>query len=577
MRGAAANPGQTSDLHDTRLPRPGGPSPEDPVHASLRRLPALVGLLVVLAMAVHAAAGPAGTGYVGSLTSQMPSDETAAPGSCTQAPRTEKAEQLLPGTTAWRPAPGYDVDRNVGYLSRTSARCGDRVDMHLSGPGPVQLSAYRVGWYGGAGARLVWTSPRRPSTLRPVPSLDPATRMVEANWPASASFQVVPEWTPGVYLIEVRPAGSSRPVHYGAVMPLVVEGDGQADLLAVASTLTWSSYNTYGGYSTYFAPTKPEDRSLVSSMDRPLVGSGLRHALIYDLPLVRFLSRLELDVDWTTDEGLDARPTQAGAHTGILLPGHSEYWTTRMYDAVEAARNQGVNVAFFGADPVYWQTRLTASPLGPRRRMIIYRDADKDPAAASSPGQATVRWRDSPLYRDEAELVGTTYARSNVSAGMQVTDAPDWLLAGTGLTTGSSLPRIAANEVDTFSKVRGAAPPNLQILLQGAFSTAQGALGDFASVYYTVPGGGAVFAAGTTAWPCDLEADCPFGPVPAATAQAVRIMTANVVEAFATQGFAVSHPSHSTSTPSLAAFWTSLPAGVRGTAGARSYGGLDDD
>lgn len=544
---------------------------------ALRRLPALAGLLVLLALSFQAAAGPAGTGYLGSLTSRMPTDETVGTGNCTQGARSEANEQRLQGDPSWRLAPGYDVDATVGYLSRTSAQCGDRVDVHVSARGPVQLWVYRVGWYAGTGARLVWTSPPRPARVQPAPSLDPTTRMVEASWPATTSLQVAPDWTPGVYLVEVRPAGAPRPVRYGAVMPLVIEGDGQAALLAVASTLTWSSYNTYGGYSTYFAPTKPEDRSLVSSMDRPLVGSGLRHALIYDLPLVRFLSRLGTDVDWTTDEALDARPGQAGTHAGILLPGHSEYWTARMYDGVEAARNQGVNVAFLGADPVYWQTRLLSSPLGPRRRMVIYRDADADPEAASSPATATVRWRDSPLDRDEAELVGTTYARSNVHAGMQVQDAPDWILAGTGLSTGSALPGIAANEVDTFSLVPGATPLNLQVVLRGAYATSKGTVGDFASVYYTVPGGGAVFAAGTTAWPCDLEASCPFGPVPAATAQAVRVMTANIVRAFATRGFAVSHQSESSEPLPLMAFWQQLPSTLRGTAGDRSYGGLDDD
>jgi hypothetical protein len=546
------------------------------VRFSPRRAAAATAAVCALGLGWSAVAAVPGSGFAGSLAASMPADEATPSDTCTQASRSEAQENALAGTSDWRITPGIEEDTTVGYLDRTSAQCGDRVTVHVSAPGLVTVSAYRVGWYAGTGGRLVWSGPERPGSPHGL-SLDSATHMVEASWPVTTSFVVTPDWTPGIYLVEVRPAGSHGPRKNGSVMPLVVEGDGSHPVLAVASTLTWSAYNWYGGFSTYFAKTRKQDVAVASSWDRPLSGSGLRHLMVYDLPLARFMSQLNMDVDWTTDEELDARPSQASAHRELVFGGHSEYWTARMYDAVEAARNSGTNIAFLGADAVYWQPRLAASPLGPRRRMYIYRDANRDPEANGSPASATVRWRDNPLDRDEAELVGTTYARWNVRGGMQVEDAPSWVLEGTGLTTGSPLVAAGANEVDRFSTARGASPLNLQVVLRGAYSTSSADVTDFAAVFYTVPGGGAVFSAGTTAWPCDLEADCPWGPVPQATAQAVRKITENVLLGFTTSAFAATHPSHSTRSTPTAVFWQHLAPALRGTAGDRTYGGLDDD
>jgi hypothetical protein len=264
-------------------------------------------------------------------------------------------------------------------------------------------------------------------------------------------------------------------------------------------------------------------------------------------------------------------------HAGLVFPGHSEYWTARMYDGVEAARNQGVNIAFLGADPVYWQTRLVASPTGPRRRMLIYRTAEEDPASRSAPALVTVRWRDAPLGRDEAELVGTTYADGGVRAGMQVVDAPNWLVAGTGLVPGTQLVRAAANEVDRLSDTRGAMPANLQVIMRGAYATPSGSLRDFAATYYTTPSGAAVFAAGTTAWPCGLDDSCPFGPVPEVTSRAMRGMTANLLHAFSTVRFGATHPAVPTAVVPVSILWDQLYPEVRGTGDVHLPGGMDED
>jgi hypothetical protein len=438
------------------------------VHVNRRALLPFLGLAVLAISALPAAGTKVATGYAGSLLRSAPADVATPASECRSWQYVPTREEGRTGTTAWRPT--TRPAPVVGYLDRTTARCGDEVRVHLAGSGAATLTLYRVGWYGGRGARLVWTSgPVGVSQQAPSYVKNAGTRMREARWPASTSFTVQAPWVPGLYLVVARPLDSSAAPGAGAVMPLVIPEQREAPpLLAVASTLTWAAYNDAGGVSTYHGAKGLGPRANAASLDRPLVGSGLAHLLTYDLPLARFLGRSHLAAGWSTDDEVDRTPSALTAHAGLLFPGHSEYWTARMYDGVEAARNRGVNIAFLGADPVYWQTRLDASPNGPQRRMLIYRSVEEDPAADTAPALVTVRWRDVPLARDEAELVGMTYADGGVRAGMQVVDAPPWLLAGTGLAPGTQLVRAAANEVDRLTDARGAQPPNLQVVMRGA-------------------------------------------------------------------------------------------------------------
>jgi hypothetical protein len=554
------------------------------VRPPTRRLTLLLAAATLVGLVGPALGYYPGSGYVGSLLAQTPGDETAAAARCDSHDHPVAYEERLRGPSDPRLSPArawinaLDPVPVVGYLDRTVAQCGESVGVHLSGKGTVTVSAYRIGWYGGTGNRLVWRSPAFRSTSQAPVGFDPATRMNEASWPTTYRVTVQPDWTPGVYLLVVSPVGAKRTAGSGNVMPLVVQTRAGGKLLAVASTLTWASYNDYGGHSTYHGPDgKSASRSLIGSLDRPLTGSGLRHLLVFDVPLARWFGRAGVEAEWTTDDQLDTEPSLVEDHIAVAFPGHSEYWTARMYDAVEAGRNHGVNVAFLGADPVYWQTRLISSPQGPRRRMVIYRDPHLDADAADDPTQATVRWRDTPVERDEAELVGTTYAAAGVRSGFQVADAPDWMLAGTGLSQGSALVDAATNEVDRLSDTDNAPPPNLQVVMRGAYKTPAGAVGDFAAVYYTAPAGGAVWSAGTTGWPCTLEDSCPWGRVPAATSEAMRRITLNVVQALTVQGFATGHQSQRSALLPVPEFWRQLPTSLRGTGGVHLPGGLDED
>ena len=174
--------------------------------------------------------------------------------------------------------------------------------------------------------------------------------------------------------------------------------------------LTYQAYNGFGGYSTYEG-TSTATRSREASFDRPYQGPGYDCPFLYDIPLAAEIEKRGLDVDYTTDVDVDERPSRRSRRTrrwssaGAASTGPSGC-TTRPRPRATAS----TNIAFFGANSVYWHARLAASPAGADRRMAIVRDLGaRDPAAKTDPSQATVLWRQAPLDRPEEALVGADF------------------------------------------------------------------------------------------------------------------------------------------------------------------------
>ncbi|MDI2126272.1 N,N-dimethylformamidase beta subunit family domain-containing protein [Yinghuangia seranimata] len=449
-------------------------------------------------------------------------------------------ENRRPGTGDWRVPERWGADL-MGFVDSDSVACGDTVRLRLTGPGPGTVSAYRMGWYGGTGGRLVWSSGPVPSMERPKPKAAAPTYTVETNWPVSLEFPVTEEWPPGYYLLVVRnPAGSA----YG--IQLTVRDDaGSAPLLFQAANLTAQAYNTFGAYGLYSGPKDTSgarsDRARVASFERPYTGSGYLVPFWYDIPMVQAMERTGLDVGYVTDVDVDRRPSQLLRHKALVVGGHDEYWTRRMYDAAEAARDRGVNIAFFGANTVYWHARLEPSAAGPDRRMAVYRKLDEDPLAKDDPQQATVTWRESPLDRGEHRLVGATWGGLGVVGSFRVLDAASWIFAGTGLRDGQVLANSLGGEYDVAVPDAADSPPGLAVIAAAPLRVGpQAAMGTMS--YYTAASGAGVFSGGTTYWPCQLRGQCHEMPVDPTSRAALERMTETVLRAFAEGPAAVKHP-----------------------------------
>jgi len=528
-----------------------------------------------------ATARPAGVWQPG--TAQLPTDLAITSSSCTSVPRPEgwvRAEDDQPGDPSFA-VPRVGMPGEIlGYADRRSAGCGDTVAVALSGPNStVQLEAYRVGAYRDAEVRLVWRSGDVQVQRRPVPPLQPGTNLREASWPVSVRVPITTAWPPGFYLLVAHAAGGLA----GPAIPLVVRDDvDRTPVLFTASTLTWNAYNDFGGYSLYRGPGRTSTaqylaRSRVASFRRPLVGPGYAQLTFMDLPVVRELEHVAaasgVDVAYTTDVDVDQRPSQLLRHAEVVFGGHSEYWTRRAYDALAAARNLGVNVAFFGANNLWWHTRLDAAPgaVQPDRE-IVHRVAEGDPTPPSRSSDLTLLWSQWPERRDAAAMLGNSHAAISVHGGYQLLDAPAWLLDGTGLHAGtvdrpgSTLPLAVGNEADGYF-APGANPKDLTVVAAGVLRGSRGPVTASAG-YYVAPSGAGVFAAGSTDWSCGLEGPCADQQVPEATSAALRGITRNVVLAFARPRAGLTHSSVPGVCPPPAVLLTRLDPAAVGTYGA---------
>src|SRR5207248_144049 len=85
-----------------------------------------------------------------------------------------KAENAKPGDRGWNLENTSNQPPGAieGYADHVSAVSSDTVNLFVSTvASSFHVEAYRMGWYGGDGGRLIWRSPELPGTKQPDPSL----------------------------------------------------------------------------------------------------------------------------------------------------------------------------------------------------------------------------------------------------------------------------------------------------------------------------------------------------------------------------------------------------------------------
>ncbi|HEX2272252.1 MAG TPA: N,N-dimethylformamidase beta subunit family domain-containing protein [Acidimicrobiales bacterium] len=456
------------------------------------------------------------------------------------------AENRKPGTTDWHITGPINNNNIEGYADTTSAVQGQRVRLYVSTDAPTyRVEAYRIGWYGGAQARLVWRSQTLPGVRQAPAQVAYQTNMVEAPW--SPSLTVTPDrsWPPGNYLLKL--VGSNGFAQY---VPLTVRDDSsKAALVVLNAVTTWQAYNRWGGHSLYegfdgYGGFSGAGRAVVVSFDRPYENdSGAGDYLGNEVPMVSFLEKEGFDVTYWTDVDLHHRGDRLNDHRALLTLGHDEYWTLEMRDAVERARDRGLNVAFFGANAVYRAIRLEPSSLGPSRRQVNYRST-RDPLYGIDNSRVTVSWREPPLNRPESTLVGNYYECNPVEADMVITDPSAWVFAGTNVVAGERIPRLIGPEYDRYNPAAPQPPGPVRVLAHSPLRC--GGKASFSDMtYYSTPSGAGVFATGTNWWISRLGPPCP--PPDICHDERVVRVTRNVVEAFAAGPAGLEHPSASSS------------------------------
>lgn len=447
----------------------------------------------------------------------------------------ENARSGTPGWPITGDAAAWDKVR--GFADKVSAQRGESVKLYVSTPAKTfRVDAYRMGYYQGIGARLVWRSGTLPGGVQPDAVIDPATGMREAPWSASATVAVGADWTPGIYMLELLSDDGGA-----SYVPLTVRDDSShAAFLVQSSVTTWQAYNGWGGANLYTGPgLKTSTRARVVSFDRPYTGNGSGEYFGREDLLVQQVEAMGLDVSYTTDIDTHARPELLKNHTTFISGAHDEYWTKEMRDGAESARDVGVNLLFMGANAAFRRIRLEPSPLGAYRREVNYRVAAEDPLNGIDPSRVTTSWRDAPNARPESTMIGDLYECNPVEADMVIGEASSWVFAGTGLHDGDKLAKLVGNEYDRVTPEEPT-PDDIEVLAHSPV-VCRGVKSFSDMTYYTAPSGAGVFATGT------FQVEAHMGRPCEDTSQSldceVRTMMANVLAGFSSGPAGAAHPS----------------------------------
>jgi hypothetical protein len=454
-------------------------------------------------------------------------------------------ENDKPGTTAWEIHGSHGGIS--GFASQVYARQGQKVTLYVSTTGPkFRAEAFRMGYYHGKGARLVWESSETPGKDQPSCPVTRGINMVACdNWTPSLRFTVTSAFVQGDYLIKLAGPGSRQ-----SYVPLTIwDPASTATYVIKNDVFTWQAWNFYGGYDYYQGlGSCPADvyplcsRSRVVSYDRPYAAeNGSGNFLSLEYPLVRWAEQHGLDVTYATDLTVQEHPGYLLRHKVLLSLGHDECWSYGEREAAVTAYDKGMNIVFFAASPVLRHVRTQASPLGSDRELVDYRDSAADPLnGIGDPMQVTGNeWSNPPSSWPEYEFVGDTYSgflEPGLHTGFKVADASAWVFAGTGLRNGEVVPGVIASDVDQFDQGDGQ-PDDDQVFGHSPISGGEGQhnMSPWFSdmTYYTNSSTGAgVLDTGTNNWipALDGHSGCHHSGI--CESAVVQRMTGNILRLF---------------------------------------------
>lgn len=406
-------------------------------------------------------------------------------------------ENALPGTSAWKIAKPGAIS---AYAELSSAKCGNNVYIRSNGKlnGVVRMTIYRMGYYGGAGARAVWSQPVGPWLLgdaQPAPlfiarnsSGQTINEVKATNWRRTFGFAVDGRFPPGTYLIALTDNTGT-----GSYVPLTIRDDiAPHAYTMLSSTNTWQAYNLFGNYDAYTSP-----RSSTISYDRPYAqNAGSGDFLGFEFGYVFWAEKQGLDSNYTTDVQLHYNPSTIAKGT-LVIPGHAEYWSPSMRTNLVSSIAGGTNVLSLSSNSIYWQI----NPLSQREFQAFK-------------GNYGLQSRFRTAGLPEQSILGGMYDGCYQVDGTGVANTTSWLW--NGVAAGTKIPHLAAAEVDHVvggypvpagSKVLDTIPLSR---CSGSTPTTPQPAHMYMQVTIVDPGNGQgrVFHAGSIGWGCALSDQC---------------------------------------------------------------------
>jgi hypothetical protein len=459
-----------------------------------------------------------------------------------------REENEKPGAQDWlltRPA----IDRSLkhrcpwieGYFSRSSVRAGETITLHVSTNPESKFSVdlYRMGYYGGAGARKVASFGPFAGKVQEDPLVDPH-RLRVCKWDPCTAIPVPPDWPSGIYLAKLTAERES--VQSYAIF--ILRDNRRADFMFQCSDTTWQAYNRWpsqyslydNGASTWYWGTGIDisfDRpygKYCQILDQPLsTGSG--EWLLWEFPLAFWMEQQGYDVTYVSNLDTHADPAGLRRAKAFLSVGHDEYYSLPMFHNLKNAIAEGLSVAFLSGNTCCGLIELLPAKDGTPNRILrrLDRFGPSDdvgnkvfPDMKSLPRQAP----------NESSLIGARSTGPVVGGAPWSCAKPDhWLFAGSGMKEGDGIPGLVGWEWHG----EPADIPGLEIVAKGETNSGSGK-GLYTSTMYPGPKGNFVFNAATCWWADGLSAPPGYlhpkahGAEPKGPDPRVQKITANLLE-----------------------------------------------
>ncbi|TDD70140.1 DUF4082 domain-containing protein [Actinomadura rubrisoli] len=476
----------------------------------------------------------------------------AAAGPCDAGGNAVACENSKPGSPSseWEKISGGGQTIE-GFSANFSVNVGQQVQFKVNSPArSYSLDIYRMGYYGGDGARKVAAvapSASLPQTQPPCLT-DDATGLIDCgNWGVSASWQVPSNAVSGVYFAHIsRTDGTEDDNH---IMFLVRNDASHSDMVFKTSDTTWQAYNRWGGNSLYFGDsTAAPGRAVKVSYNRPFdtresTPWGRDFVFANEYPMIRFLEANGYDVSYMAGADVDQRGALVKNHKTFLSVGHDEYWSGAERANVEAARDAGVHLAFFSGNEVFWKTRWENGTGGAAYRTLVTYKETRANAKTDPTPQWTGSWRD-PRFsppadggRPENGLTGTIWTVNCCGVALKVpaADGKMRFWRGTAVAGQTSGTMTLADQTVGYEWDEdidnGARPAGLfrmstttanvpEKLIDYGTNVAPGTATHHLTMY-KAPSGALVFGGGSVQWSWGLDAthdgpsEAPSSPDPA--------------------------------------------------------------
>ncbi|PYQ72351.1 MAG: hypothetical protein DMG01_24295, partial [Acidobacteria bacterium] len=302
-------------------------------------------------------------------------------------------------------------DANIqGFAADFSVNTNGLVHFKVSvTPGGLyHLNIYRMGYYGGNGARLVAR----------VPAVGSLNGIQQADCPTAADTGMTDcgAWVQdpaAVWDLSTAPAPVTSGIYFAKAVRddgagashlfFVVRNDAStSDVIVKTSDTTWQAYNSYGGNSFYVGGATPAAgsspaRAYKLSYNRPFNtrGNGNARSFVFsaEYPMVRFLESNGYDVSYLSTADLARNAGAANpilAHQVFMSSGHDEYWSAEERANVEAARNGGRHLVFASGNEMYWKTRWEDN----YRTLVSYKETWANAKIDQTTPTWTGTWRD---------------------------------------------------------------------------------------------------------------------------------------------------------------------------------------